>query len=122
MGPLEKPWTAFYGPNVREALEAPSYRNLPDLISSVADTYGKAKAFTCCLPNGMNGTLTYADVNEMSDAMAVYLREVAGLSAGDRVAVQMPNCQNERPTGNHHHQYQTSQKPGPITPTCSCFC
>ena len=87
-----RPWTAFYGPNVRPDIGAPSYRNLPDLIRSVSETYGAAKAFTCCLPNGMNGTLTFAQVDEMSDALAVYLREVAGLSAGDRVAVQMPNC------------------------------
>lgn len=91
MGHPDKPWTSFYGPNVRERLEGPSYRNLPELIGSVAETYGKAKAFTCCLPNGMNGTLTYAQVDEMSDALAAYLRDVAGLSAGDRVAVQMPN-------------------------------
>ncbi len=91
MGHPDKPWTAFYGPNVREELEGPSYRNLPELIGSAAETYGKAKAFTCCLPNGMNGTLTYAQVDEMSDALAAYLRDVAGLSAGDRVAVQMPN-------------------------------
>ena len=91
MGHPDKPWTAFYGPNVREELEGPSYRNLPELIGSAAETYGKAKAFTCCLPNGMNGTLTYAQIDEMSDALAAYLRDVAGLSAGDRVAVQMPN-------------------------------
>jgi len=42
--------------------------------------------------NGMNGTLTFAQVDEMSDAFAVYLREVAGLNQGDRVALQMPNC------------------------------
>ncbi|MEM1378377.1 MAG: AMP-binding protein [Pseudomonadota bacterium] len=88
----DRPWTAFYGPGVRTEIETASYRNLADLIGSVADTYGKAKAFTCCLPNGMNGTLTFAQINEMSDALAVYLREVAGLNAGDRVAVQMPNC------------------------------
>ncbi|MEO0665419.1 MAG: AMP-binding protein, partial [Pseudomonadota bacterium] len=50
------------------------------------------KAFTACLPNGMNGTLSFQQVDEMSDAFAVYLREVAGLERGDRVAVQMPNC------------------------------
>ncbi|MEM1234263.1 MAG: AMP-binding protein [Pseudomonadota bacterium] len=87
-----KPWTAFYGDTVRADIGTGSYRNLPDLVRSVADTYGKAKAFTAVLPNGMNGTLTFKQVDEMSDALAVYLREVAGLSAGDRVAVQMPNC------------------------------
>ncbi|MEL7430414.1 MAG: AMP-binding protein, partial [Pseudomonadota bacterium] len=87
-----RPWAAYYGPNVRPDIERASYRNLPDLIESVSETYGKAKAFTTCLPNGMNGTLTFKQVNEMSDAFAVYLREVAGLKQGDRVALQMPNA------------------------------
>ncbi|MEO0666503.1 MAG: AMP-binding protein [Pseudomonadota bacterium] len=87
----DRPWQAFYGPKVRPDIGTSSYRNLPELIRSVAETYKSAKAFTCVLPNGMNGTLTFAHVDEMSDALAVYLREVAGLSAGDRVAVQMPN-------------------------------
>ncbi|MEM7214766.1 MAG: AMP-binding protein [Pseudomonadota bacterium] len=92
MTDAEKPWTAHFGPNVRPELKAPSYSNLPNLISSVADTFGSAKAFTCCLPNGMNGSLSFTQVDEMSDAFAAYLREVAGLKPGDRVAVQMPNC------------------------------
>ena len=87
----DRPWQAFYGPDVRPDIGASSYRNLPELIRSVAETYKTAKAFTCVLPNGMNGTLSFAQVDEMSDALAVYLREVAGLAAGDRVAVQMPN-------------------------------
>jgi long-chain acyl-CoA synthetase len=87
-----RPWTAFYGPHVRPEIEAASHRILPDLIGGVAETYRSAPAFTCVLPNGMNGTLSFAQVDEMSDALAIYLREVAGLSAGDRVAVQMPNC------------------------------
>ncbi|MEO0487531.1 MAG: AMP-binding protein [Pseudomonadota bacterium] len=88
----DRPWTAYYGPNVRPEIEVAGYRNLPDLIRSVAETYGKAKAFTCCLPNGMNGSLSFKQIDEMSDAFAVYLREVAGLEPGDRVAVQLPNC------------------------------
>jgi long-chain acyl-CoA synthetase len=44
------------------------------------------------MPNGMNGSLTYAEVDQLSDQFACYLREELGLSAGDRVAVQMPNC------------------------------
>ncbi|MEM7718523.1 MAG: AMP-binding protein [Pseudomonadota bacterium] len=91
MAHSDRPWTAFYGPNVRADIDAASYRNLPDLIRSVSETFGRAKAFTCCLANGMNGTLTFQQVDEMSDAFAVYLREVAGLNAGDRVAVQLPN-------------------------------
>jgi len=87
-----RPWTAFYGTDMRAELGEASYRTIGDLIRSVAETYHKAPAFTCCLPNGMNGTLSFEQVDEMSDAFAVYLREVAGLERGDRVALQMPNC------------------------------
>ena len=87
----DKPWTAFYPAGARAVIAAPAYRNLADMIRSVADTHGRSPAFTCCLPNGMNGTLSFAQVDEMSDALAVYLREIAGLQQGDRVAVQMPN-------------------------------
>ncbi len=87
----DRPWTAFYRAGARVDIAAPAYRNLADMIRSVAETYGRAPAFTCCLPNGMNGTLSFAQVDEMSDALAVYLRDVAGLRQGDRVAVQLPN-------------------------------
>ena len=87
-----RPWTAFYGPDVAAEISAPPFRTIADLARSVAETYGAAPAFTAVLPNGMNGTLSFAQVNEMSDAFAVYLREVAGLREGDRVALQMPNC------------------------------
>ena len=39
----------------------------------------------------MNGTLTFEMVDELSDAFAIYLREVLALEPGDRVAVQVPN-------------------------------
>lgn len=87
----DRPWTAFYGPGVRIDLDRPTHRTLGDFVRAVAATFGTAPAFTVCLPNGMNGTLSFAQVDEMSDALAVYLREVAGLCPGDRVAVQMPN-------------------------------
>ena len=91
MGLHDRPWTAFYGPGVRAEIVEPAYRTIPDLVRAVAETGRDAPAFTVCLPNGMNGTLSFAQVDEMSDALAIYLRGVAGLSQGDRVAVQLPN-------------------------------
>ena len=87
----DRPWTAFYGPGMRSDIDTATYRTIGDLVRSVSETYGKAPAFTACLPNGMNGTLTFQQVDEMAGAFAVYLREVAGLTRGDRVALQMPN-------------------------------
>ncbi|MCU0832438.1 MAG: AMP-binding protein, partial [Rhizobiaceae bacterium] len=88
---LDRPWTAFYGPSVRATIPAAPFRSIGELVSASATLYGDAPAFTCCLPNGMNGTLSFRQVDEMSDALAVWLREIAGLKAGDRVALQAPN-------------------------------
>ncbi|WP_424975392.1 AMP-binding protein [Dinoroseobacter sp. S124A] len=91
MTEADRPWTAFYGPDMRAEIDTPAYRTVGDMISAVSHSFGAAPAFTTCLPNGMNGTLSFREVDEMSDVFAVYLREVAGLNEGDRVAVQMPN-------------------------------
>ena len=91
MSEQNRPWTAFYGPSVRTEIDTAPYRTIGDMVSAIAHIYGKQPAFTTCLPNGMNGSLTFAQVDEMSDALAVYLRETAGLKAGDRVALQVPN-------------------------------
>jgi len=86
------PWLNHYPSDVPHELEAHSYRHLPDLLGVSSEKYAKTTAFTQCMPNGMNGSLSYEQVDRFSDHFAAYLREEAGLVAGDRVAVQMPNC------------------------------
>jgi long-chain acyl-CoA synthetase len=76
---------------MRQEIETAKYRTIGDMISAVSHLYAKQRAFTTCLPNGMNGSLSFAQTDEMSDALAVYLRETAGLKKGDRVALQVPN-------------------------------
>jgi long-chain acyl-CoA synthetase len=88
----KRPWLDHYPSDVPHELPAVPFKNVAELIRKAASTYGKTTAFTQVMPNGMNGSLTYAQVDLLSDRFAIYLREVAGLKAGDRVAVQMPNC------------------------------
>lgn len=91
------PWTQFYGAaqnaiKDRKQTDEHRFANIPAMLVAAAKEFGDHKAFTTCMPNGMNGSLTYNRVEEMSDAFAVYLRETLALPAGTRVAVQMPNC------------------------------
>lgn len=86
------PWLAHYPSEVPKQLPPVPLANLPELLRTAASTYEKTTAFTQVMPNGMNGSLTYAQVDLLSDHFASYLREELGLAAGDRVAVQMPNC------------------------------
>ncbi len=88
----KQPWLAKYPAGISPQLAQTDIAHLPDLIRRATKTYEKNIAFTQCMPNGMNGSLTFKQVDELSDDFAVYLREVLGISAGERVAVQMPNC------------------------------
>ncbi|HYJ78592.1 MAG TPA: AMP-binding protein [Longimicrobiaceae bacterium] len=88
----DRPWTAHYVEGTRPEIDAIPYRNLADMGRQVAQRYAAQTAFSQCMPNGMAASLTYAQVDRLSDEFAAYLRGALGLQAGDRVAVQMPNC------------------------------
>ena len=85
-------WLAQYPSDVPKQLPPLAFANLPELLTFAASQYEKTTAFTQVMPNGMNGSLTYRQVDRLSDQFAIYLREELGLAAGERVAVQMPNC------------------------------
>ena len=87
-----KPWLQQYGQRIPPQLAPPVPASIPAMAVQAANQFGQQTAFTTVMPNGMYGSLSYAQVDEMSDAFACYLREVLRLEAGDRVAIQMPNC------------------------------
>jgi long-chain acyl-CoA synthetase len=88
----ERPWLRHYPQGTRPEIPEPTHAHLPAMLRAAASTYGEATAFTQCMPNGMNGSLTFTEVDRHSDSFAAFLREELGLAAGDAVAVQMPNC------------------------------
>ncbi len=85
-------WLEHYPPGTQPEIAEVPYRNLPDLLRQAAARYADTIAFTHCMPNGMNGSLRFGEVDRLADEFAIYLREVVGLEPGDRVAVQLPNC------------------------------
>lgn len=89
---LLRPWQDQYGQNNSHTLEAPVSHSLPAMAATAILRFAGNTAFTAVTPNGMYGSLKFAQVGALSDAFAVYLRQVLKLDAGDRVAVQMPNC------------------------------
>jgi long-chain acyl-CoA synthetase len=87
-----RPWIPFYTPGTRPEIEPIPHAHLAALFRHAVKRWGPNPGFDQCMPNGMSATLTYAEADRHSDAFAAYLREELGLKAGDRVAVQMPNC------------------------------
>ncbi|HUQ86517.1 MAG TPA: AMP-binding protein, partial [Vicinamibacterales bacterium] len=89
---MTRPWTRFYPPGTAPELGPLKYPHMPAAIRDASATYAKQQAFTLALPNGVQGGITFEETDRLSDQFAVYLREVAGFKAGDRIAIQMPNC------------------------------
>jgi long-chain acyl-CoA synthetase len=87
-----RPWIQQYGSAIAPELPKPAHASLPAMAHAAAQRYGPQTAFTTVMPNGMYGSLSYQQVDQKSDDFARYLRQVAQLNAGDRVAIQMPNC------------------------------
>ncbi len=87
-----RPWARHYGAATDAEIGPPPATHLADIVRHRAAKSGDVVAFTQVMPNGMNGSLRYDQLDRLSDAFAAYLRSEVGLNAGDRVAVQMPNC------------------------------
>ena len=90
--PPPRPWLAAYGDDIPAGPPRPRHPSLAHLAGDVCARFGARTAFTCVMPNGMNGSLSFAALDAHADAFAAYLRHDCGLEPGDRVAVQLPNC------------------------------
>ena len=65
---------------------ATRYQTVTDLLNSAFTQFPNHPAFTCA-----GHTLTFADVDRLSNQFASYLKNDLALQAGDRVAIQLPN-------------------------------
>jgi len=86
-----RPWLATYGTSIPAELAPRRHDSLAHLVHAACARHGTRTAFTCVVPNGMNGSLSFARVDAMSDAFAAFLHHHCGLKPGGRVAVQLPN-------------------------------
>lgn len=85
--PLQKIWLKSYAANVPAEINADRYSNLSEVFEEAFAKYSRQAAFS-----NMGKTLTYSDIDELSEAFAAYLQNGLGLQAGDRIAIMMPNC------------------------------
>jgi len=67
-------------------LIASETNSLVDLIEKSLKTYAEKPAYHC-----LGQTLTFAEIDQKSYALACYLQQNAGLQEGDSIAIQLPN-------------------------------
>ena len=83
---MEKVWLKHYTDGVPATVEHGEFQSLRDLIDAATSRYADRPAYT-----NMGVTLTYADLERESTALAAWLQTTAGLAKGERVALMMPN-------------------------------
>ncbi|GAA0794248.1 AMP-binding protein [Marinobacterium sediminicola] len=71
---------------IPENLNPDGYDTIPDFLADVCRKHTEKPAFT-----SLGRTLSYAELDRLSAAFAVYLQRETGLEPGDRIAIQLPN-------------------------------
>jgi len=79
-------WLKQYGAGIPDRIDPDRYDSLVALFRHRCDATPDSPAFT-----NQGTTLSFREVDALSRRCAAYLRQTAGLAAGDRVAVMMPN-------------------------------
>jgi long-chain acyl-CoA synthetase len=82
---MERIWLKQYPPGVPADIDASQYPSLVALLEESFAKFADRKAFIC-----MDKSISYRDLDEMSQALAAYLQS-KGLARGARVALMMPN-------------------------------
>jgi len=71
---------------IPERLNPKGFRSIPDFLADTCQQYADRPAFT-----SFGRTLSYAELDRLSDAFAVYIQRETDLMPGDRIAIQLPN-------------------------------
>ncbi|MEZ4749215.1 MAG: AMP-binding protein [Bdellovibrionota bacterium] len=82
----EKPWLKSYQQGVPAEVDVNQFNSLPAFLEDVFHTFATRPAF-----HNMGKTLTYAELDDLSEQFASYLQNDLKLKKGDRVALMMPN-------------------------------
>ncbi len=80
-------WHKNYPKGIPEQIDVNQYSSIVHVIEESCQKFGKLKSFT-----NMGESLTFAQVNKLSDDFASFLQHELKLKKGDRIAIQMPNC------------------------------
>lgn len=82
----ERVWLKEYQPGVPHDIDASAFASVADILEKSFSRFGEKSAY-----ENMGVSLSFDDVDRLSQDFASYLQNVLGLNKGDRLAVMMPN-------------------------------
>ena len=80
------PWFSKYPTGTPHEIGPYEYSSLVELFETASKKYADKVAY-----ENLGGSLTFHEVDQLSDQFAAYLQVELGLKKGDRIAIQMPN-------------------------------
>ena len=83
---MEKAWLKSYPPGMPETIDVDAYQSVAEVFDQAVAKYGDSPSFT-----NLGTTLSYADMDRLTDNLASYLQRLPNMRKGDRVAIMMPN-------------------------------
>jgi long-chain acyl-CoA synthetase len=83
---MERIWLKSYPPGVPAEVRLDEFKSLNSVREWVCERYADKTAFS-----NQGAFITYRKLDALSRSFAAYLRDVAGLSPGDRIALMLPN-------------------------------
>ena len=82
----ERPWLANYPKDVPAQIDLDEFGSIPDILAVTCRDFASHPAF-----ENMGKTLSYAQIDALSEQFAAYLLHELKLKKGDRVAIMLPN-------------------------------
>ncbi|ASJ76683.1 AMP-binding protein [Granulosicoccus antarcticus] len=83
---MEKPWLQSYPPGVPEDIDTHAYASVVDIFTESTQRFAERPAF-----QNMGKSITYQELDQLTQQFASWCQHEAGLQKGDRIAIMMPN-------------------------------
>ena len=83
---MEKIWLKAYPEGVPADINPDHYRSLVHVLEHSCDTFADRPSYM-----NLGHSITYAELDKLSQAFASYLQNTLHLKKGDRVMLMMPN-------------------------------
>ena len=82
----EKSWFKSYQGGVPKEIDPDQYGSILEVLTESFTKHREARSFYC-----MGTSITYGELDDLSNKFASYLQNDLGLKKGDRIALMMPN-------------------------------
>ena len=83
---IERPWLTSYPKSVPAEIDLNEFSSIPAVLASACKAYADKPAY-----ENMGSTISYAEIDRLSQQFAAYLLHDLQLKQGDRIAIMLPN-------------------------------